>query len=105
MVVLGTLTLDVLVFLLICIALLLIGFFIGWIFKGHSSSNTETPEKTINPKIPLKRIVAEAENDKREEPYSNYCPKCGREMEKKDQFCTKCGIDLIVRSHYPHNLL
>ncbi|NPD88356.1 MAG: zinc-ribbon domain-containing protein [Asgard group archaeon] len=104
MAILGTLTLDVLVFLLICITLLLAGFFIGWFFKRNSSSNREFPENIRRPKIPLERIVAEADNDKREEPYSNYCPKCGKQMDEREQFCTKCGVDLIVRDHYPHNL-
>ena len=103
MAILGTLTLDVLVFLLICIALLLIGFFIGWVFKSKSSSNTESPEIIRNPEKQLNRIVVEADNDKRKEPYLNYCPKCGKIMEKRDQFCTKCGIDLIVKGPYPHN--
>lgn len=102
MAVLGTLTLDVLVFLLICIALLLIGFFIGWYFKG-SSNQDKTQEIVRSPKIPLERIVAEGVNDKRSEPYSNYCPKCGKQIEKKEQFCTKCGVDLIIKGHYPHN--
>jgi hypothetical protein len=104
MAVLGTLTLDVLVFLLICIALILIGFFTGWFFKGRSLTDSETQETIKKPELSLERIVLEAANDKREEPYSNYCPKCGKQTEKKEQYCTKCGVDLIVKGHYPHNL-
>jgi hypothetical protein len=104
MALLGTLTLNVLVFLLICIALLLIGFFIGWIFKGRFYIEENISGRVNSPKLPEERIVSEAEDDKRKDPYSNYCPKCGKQMEKRDQFCTKCGVDLIVRSHYPHNL-
>ena len=103
MAILGTITLDTLVFLLICIALILIGFFIGWFFR-RSVSDSISQEIIRKPELSLERIVHELANDKRDEPYSNYCPKCGKQMEKKEQYCKKCGVDLVVKGHYPHNL-
>ena len=33
-----------------------------------------------------------------------YCLKCGKKIDRKENYCAECGMAFVLRSCYPHNV-
>jgi len=102
----GPITLDGLIFFLICVGLIIIGFLLGWMLKGKTKTVQNSQEEIITPTTIYDdvEIMESEESDNQEKYLPKMCQVCGKPVKKNQQFCIKCGTDVVIRGHYPHNL-
>jgi hypothetical protein len=102
----GSITLDGLFFFLICVGLILIGFTIGWLLKGKTKT-VQIPQEKLIPPVTIYddvEIIESEEVDDQKKYWLKTCKVCGKPIKKNQQFCVKCGTDVVIKGHYPHNL-